>query len=713
MYQKTILILNSMKWVITILSIALSLQSCKNDIEGPGWIDEKRLINREPEDWLSLGGNYRQQHYSPLNQINAENVFKLGFAWEYDARSTIGRVSRGLEASPFVVDGIMYTSGAWGFVYALDAKSGEEVWRFDPKVDASYARRACCDVVNRGVAVWKGKVYVGSLDGFLICLDASNGKELWRVDTFYDRTKAYTITGPPQVAGNIVMIGNSGGEYGVRGYVTAYDLISGKEKWRFFTVPGDPENGYEHKEMEMAASTWDPNSYWEAGGGGTSWGQSAYDPEINLLYVGTGNASPYPIWFRSPSGGDNLFLASILAINPDTGELAWHYQTTPSEMWDFTATMNIILAEMEIDGQLRKVLMQAPKNGFFYVLDRITGELISAEKFSRVNWASHINMKTGKPVLTGQGWYKEGPKLVLPAEAGAHNWEPMSYNPLTKLVYIPEITMPMTYASKDTYTWQVNLPNTGVSHSVPFNVVSDQVEQVRDTIVSFSLKAWDPIAQKQVWQVKDSLPDGGTLSTPDLVFQGSSTGYLRAYHAKTGHLLKELFVGTGIRAAPVSYSIDGEQFIAVMAGYGGAPTFGYDKSAVMHRFQNYGRILAFKLGGKETPIPPKVIEIKVPEPPQIDIDKATVEKGKTLFAKYCMICHGLFGDQHRSLHPDLSKMAIATHKIFDDIVLKGAFSSLGMTSFQDTLDEEDVEAIHQFLLYKQKELYEIQQDQSD
>ena len=697
-----------MKNLILTTLFALILAGCNHEFPA-GWIDEERLLNRDPENWLSLGGNYEQQHYSPLNQINAESIKNLGFAWEADARSTIGRVTRGLEATPFVVDGVMYTSGAWGFVYAIDAKTGEEVWRYDPKVDASYGRRACCDVVNRGVAVWKGKVYVGTLDGFMVCLNAKDGKELWRVDTFTDRTKAYTITGPPQVAGSIVMIGNSGGEYGVRGYVTAFDLNSGEQKWRFFIVPGDPKDGYEHEELEMAAKTWDPNSNWEAGGGGTSWGQSAYDPALNLLYVGTGNSSPYPIWFRSPSGGDNLFLASILAINPDTGKLVWHYQTTPGEIWDFTATMNIILADLEIDGQLRKVLMQAPKNGFFYVLDRITGELLSAEKYSRVNWASHVDLKTGKPALTGQAWYKDEPKLVIPAEAGAHNWEPMSFNPETKLVYIPEITMPMTYTAKKTYKWKADYPDTGLKYGVTsFKDVADQMQQAEDTIVSFSLKAWGPVAQKQVWQVKESFPDGGTLSTPDLVFQGSSTGFLRVYHAQTGELLKEIFVGTGIRAAPVSYMLDGEQFIAVMAGYGGAPTFGYDQSAVMHEYQNYGRILAFKLGGGNAPIPPKVVKMDVPEPPSIPLNESAIDKGRALFTEYCMMCHGGFGTQHMSLHPDLAKMTMGTHQIFNDILIKGVFSSVGMASFDNSLSEQDVDAIHQYLIRQQKDLYQEQ-----
>jgi quinohemoprotein ethanol dehydrogenase len=364
------------KSVIVLLIAATS--GCNNETP-KGWIDEARLESREGKDWLSLGGNQKMQHFSPLEEINRENVGSLGYAWEYDASTIIGNVPRGLEATPIVVDGILYTSGAWGTVYALDGKTGRELWIYKPKADASYARRACCDVVNRGLAVWKGKVYVGTLDGYLICLDASNGSVVWQMDTFTDRTKGYTITSPPHIAGEIVMIGNSGGEYGVRGYITAYDLTTGEERWRFFIVPGDPRKPFESPEMEMASKTWDPNSDWQTGGGGTAWGESAYDPELNLLYVGTGNSTPYPIWFRSPTGGDNLFLSSILAINPADGKLVWHYQTTPAEIWDYTATQNIVLADLQLINSPRKVLMMAPKNGFFFVLDRATGELLCAE----------------------------------------------------------------------------------------------------------------------------------------------------------------------------------------------------------------------------------------------------------------------------------------------------------------------------------------------
>jgi quinohemoprotein ethanol dehydrogenase len=689
------------------LLLFLTVFSCKDE-KPKGWIDEKRLLSRSPNEWLSLGGNHMMQHFSPLNAINSQNVKDLGFAWEYDASTAIGTVHRGLEATPIVVDGMMYTSGAWGAVYALDAKTGKQHWRYDPDADASYARRACCDVVNRGVAVWEGKVYVGTLDGYLVCLDAATGEVLWRTDTFNDRTRAFTITSPPQVAGNIVMIGNSGGEYGVRGYVTAYDLKTGEEKWRFFLVPGDPRNGFEHDEMELASKTWDPDSDWETAGGGTSWGESAYDPELNLLYVGTGNSTPYPIWFRSPAGGDNLFLASILAINPDTGKLVWYYQTTPGEIWDYTATQNMILADVEINGKPRKIIMQAPKNGFFYVLDRATGELISAEKYTRVNWASHVDLKTGRPVLTEQGaWYKDKPKLVIPFLGGGHVWQPMSYNPATGLVYIPERSVPQVYKAFDTYKWRPDVDNTAIDYSQMYNfkIVLDQVKQPEDTIRTESLLAWDPVTQQAAWRVSEGAPDGGTMSTPELVFQGTRTGYFNVFDARTGKKLKEIFTGTGIMAAPTTYSIDGEQYVAVMAGYGGAETCCYPKDAIFYEYENAGRILAFKLGGGATPLPPRQKPIETPAPPDTEIKEELVAKGFSIYVGYCETCHGGFGDRHFSQHPDLSKMAIAKHQSFKDIVLGGILAQNGMASFSNSLSEDDVEAIHHYLLSIQTGLY--------
>lgn len=688
------------------LSILIFLLFISCDIK-KSEINKERIVNAasEPHNWMTLGGNYQMQHYSPLNKINKQNVEDLGLAWEYDASSRRGRTQRGLEACPIVVDGVMYTSGAWGVVYALDAKTGKEIWRYDPDVDGNYARRACCDVVNRGVQVYEGKVYVGVLDGYLVCLDAATGKVDWRVDTFTDRSRFYTITGSPQVAGNVVVIGNSGGEFGARGYITAYDLKTGKQAWRFFVVPGDPKKGYEHEEMEMAAKTWDPNSNWEAGLGGTVWGEFTYDPILNLLYVGTGNSSPYPIWFRSDNGGDNLFLCSVLAINPDNGKLKWHYQTTPGEIWDYTTTSTMTLADLNINGAKRQVLMTAPKNGFFYVLDRKTGELISAKNFVPVNWASEMDLKTGKPVLKEEGMYKDEPKIIYPGAAGGHSWQPMSYSPDTKLVYIPAMHMPFYYEAIKSFKYNRD-DNTGVimrPQDEPLPTTKGEIPKNEAYLL-----AWDPVEQKEVWRVKSKVVDfnGGVLSSAGgLVFEGTTEGFFYVYDATTGEKLKEIKIGTGIMAAPVSYEIDGEQYVAVMAGYGGAVLSYLPAGAAIEKYQNKGRILVFKLGGEATPLPPKQEAIVTPKPPDKKLSEENILKGKVLYGQLCVFCHGGFGKGHQSAYLDLSKLNENAHEQFNKIVLEGTLSDYGMASFSDVLKEEDADAIREFLISKQRETF--------
>lgn len=354
--------------------------------------------------------------------------------------------------------------------------------------------------------------------------------------------------------------------------------------------------------------------------------------------------------------------------------------------------------------------MQAPKNGFFYVLDRATGELLSAEKFTRVNWASHIDLETGRPVLTKQGaWYKDGPKLVFPSLAGGHNWQPMSFNPLTGLVYIPEHVIPMVYQATENYEWKPDKDNTGLEYSElsNFKKVLDQVTESEDTVFSESLLAWNPVTQKAAWKVKDGAPDGGTLSTPGLVFQGTRTGFLKVYDALTGEKLKEIFTGTGIMAAPTTYTVDGEQYVAVMAGYGGAPTSFYSPDAALFEYQNNGRILAFRLNGSnDTPLPPKQIKLSTPEPPEKEIKPDLVARGAVIYYNYCEACHGGFGKNHYSQHPDLSKMPTGTHDLFTRIVLGGLLNSAGMAGFSNSLTEEDTEAIHHYLIKRQRDQYE-------
>ena len=692
---------------------------------GPGNIDLARWRNadREPGQWLALGRTWKGDRYSPLTQLDTASVARLGFAWEYEARSHRGRVEHGQEATPIVVDGVLYGSGPWGSVFAVDARTGRERWRYDPEVDGSYNRRACCDVVNRGLQVWKGKIYVATLDGFLVALDAGTGREVWRVDTFIDRDERfYTITGPPQVAKHVVVIGNSGAEFGVRGYITAYDLDTGKQAWRFFTVPGDPaKGGPEHPEVAEAAKTWGPKTDWASGLGGTVWGEMTYDPDLNLLYVGTGNSSPYSGWHRDPSRGDNLYLVSILAINPDDGRLAWHYQQVPWELWDYTATMNMILADLEIGGRVRKVIMQAPKNGYYYVLDRETGEFLSAKPFVFVNWATGID-STGRPMLNPAAVYEKGPAIVFPTEAGGHNWQPMAFNPATGLAYIPAREQGMVIADEPEYRWRKGDANLGstAAFSFIFELMTEAERLGVDAVIKAhpglpslatreALIAWDPVKQEERWRVPVGDQDwsgGGVLTTAgNLVVQGTSAGMLVVYRADTGEKLKEIEVGTAIMAAPVSYQLDGEQYVAVIAGFGGAMAPVYPKGTAMYRYQNYGRILAFKLGGGPTPLPPERVAASTPEPPsRPGSSDALAARGGALFGTQCAFCHGARGEARLSAYPDLYRLPAETHAAFDSIVRGGKLAAAGMSSFADLLSEADVQAIHAYLIREQAKL---------
>lgn len=679
-------------------------------------------------DWPSLGRTFRGDRFSPLTQINAENAGKVGFAWEYEARSHRGRVEHGQEATPIMVDGVLYAAGPWGSVFAVDAKTGREKWRYDPEVDGSYNRRACCDVVNRGVQVSKGSVYVGTLDGYLVKLDAATGKELWRADTFIERdTRFYTITGPPQVAKNVVVIGNSGAEYGVRGYVTAYDLETGAEKWRFFTVPGDPAKGPpENPAMEQALKTWGPKTDWDSRLGGTVWGEMNYDPDLNLLYVGTGNSTPYSGWHRDPSGGDNLYLVSILAINPDDGTLKWHYQQVPWELWDYTATANMILADLTIDGRLRKVIMQAPKNGYYYVLDRETGQFISAKPFVYTNWATEID-SAGRPTINPAANYKDKPAVVFPTEAGGHNWQPMAFSTATGLAYIPAREQGMVIANQPVYKWTPGDVNVGSIAMLGFilDLVGPTERAMFEQVMAATpghpspltkevLIAYDPVAQKERWRVPVGDADwagGGVLTTAgNLVIQGTSSGHLRVYRADSGTQLADIDVGTAMMAAPISYEIEGEQYVAVLAGFGGAVAPVYPTEIAAYRYQNYGRLLAFKLGGAATPRPLARIKQTTPEPPTLaGLTDRMADRGGPIFLARCMGCHGGRGEGRLSAYPDLHRITVETHAIFDSIVLGGRLKNSGMASFADILKPADVAAVHAYLLREQRKLWNEEQ----
>jgi quinohemoprotein ethanol dehydrogenase len=682
------------------IAIALAALACSGPPERaaappPLVIDDARLraAQDEPQSWLTYGGSYAEQRYSRLAQIDATNVKELGLAWYFDTG-----LPRGHEATPIAVDGVIYTTGSWSVVFAIDARTGKQIWRHDPQVPRSAGGNACCDVVNRGVAVYRGRVYAATLDGRLISLDAVTGAVAWSVMTV-DPTRPYTITMAPRVVKGKVIIGNGGAELGVRGYVSAYDAETGAQVWRFYTVPGDPSQPYETPELAAAAKTWDPSGeYWKQGGGGTVWNAIAFDPELDLLYVGTGNGSPWSKHVRSPKGGDNLFLSSILALRPDTGKLVWHYQETPGETWDYTATQDIVLADLTIGGKPRKVLLQAPKNGFFYVIDRKTGVPISAEKFATVNWASGIDRKTWRPIETPNLDYRKNIVEIRPAPLGAHNWQSMSFNPQTGLVYIPVNEIPFFFRLDPNFKYRPGTWNVGYDLAV--------ADAFPREMVSGHLLAWDPIAQKEVWRAQYVSPwNGGTLTTAgNLVFQGTAHGAFAAYRANDGAPLWEEPAGTGIVAAPVTYEQGGIQYVAVMAGWGGAFALsGGDAAAAagVHRETNFGRLLVYRLGGTVT-LPGHQVAAAVVAAVPSNAAPALVKRGSDTYARWCAVCHGI-GAVSGGVLPDLRLSDPAIYDGLETIVLEGARSPLGMPRFDAFLNKVDIAALRAYLLARRAE----------
>ena len=684
----------------------------------PGSIDAERMqaAATEPDNWLTTGRDQEGTYYSPLTRINSKNVRTLGFAWQYDLGTY-----RGQEATPVVVDGVMYTSGTWGYVYAVDAATGREVWRYDPEATHLAARHPCCDLVNRGVAVWKGKVYVGSVDGRLHAIDAATGKRVWVSDTIIDHSMPYSSTGAPQIAGNVVVIGNSGGDMGfggVRGYVSAYDLATGAFKWRVFTVPPISGHGYETPQIAAADRTWDSPRDPKFKLGGTAWDGFAYDPALDLVYFGTGNAAPYDPRQVGPSNLDLLYTASILAVHADSGQLAWHYQTTPHDKWDFDSVQKLVMAELVVGGQPRKVIMQACKNGFFYVLDRKSGELLSAESYTYVNWASGVDLKTGRPILASQGNWLKKPVNVYPSWAGGHTWHPMSFSLATHLVYIPVLDVPNIWVDMPHnggalkyldgfFTANGIMPDESYDANDlrhlfgPLPDLQSLTATRKEKLVRELIRAWDPVANKVVWEHETSTGvrgyDGGVMSTAgNLVFQGRGSGELWVYAADTGKVLKVIPTGSHIMAAPATYTVNGEQFVAVQAGYGGAAiTVGsIPASSAALKYQNVNRIVAFKLDGPAVPTPALRVEPTFEKPPAQTAGSESIAAGEIKFVQECSRCHVL----GLSVTPDLRKLSPAVHAAFKDIVLRGAVAPTGMERFDDVLTEKDVENIHAYLI---------------
>ena len=652
-----------------------------------GAIDDARLraAHSDASNWLSHGRTYDEARFSPLAQIDASNVGRLGLAWSWDTGTR-----RGIEATPLAVNGVLYTTGPWSVVWALDVRTGRLLWSWDPKVPKQTARIACCDVVNRGVAAYRGRIYVGTLDGRLAALDASTGKPAWVVRTV-PPDLPYTITGAPRIVEGKVIIGNGGADFGVRGYVSAYDAASGALVWRTWTVPGDPTLGFESEALKHAAATWN-GEWWKLGGGGTVWDSMAYDPELRLLYVGTGNGSPWNQGIRSPGGGDNLYLSSILALNPDDGSLVWHYQTTPGEAWDFTATQHMILADLEIDGRLRRVLLQAPKNGFFYVLDRTSGELISAEPFVDVTWARRVDPETGRPEVTPGARYLEDFTLLKPGPFGGHNWHPMSFNPQTGLVYVPAQEINAVYERDPGWEPRKNAWNTGSDPGLNRALNRDRSRGV--------LVAWNPVTRRAQWQVAyDAAWNGGTLATAgNLVFQGTADGRFVAYRATDGEKLWEAPAGTGIVAAPISHELDGRQFVTVMAGWGGIfPLLGGDAAAEAG-VRNVGRVLTYALDGDST-LPATAARPEIPPEPSFELEATEDDawEGRALYHRWCAACHGV-NAIGGGVVADLRFSSSDVHALFAPIVLGGIRHEDGMPSLVDHLDAVQVRKIQAYVL---------------
>ena len=660
-----------------VLCIALGVVSC-----GKSGVDAKRIEAAAAGEWLTYGRTYDEQRFSPLDQVNKDTVTRLGVAWSADFDT-----DRGQEATPLVADGVLYTTSTWSKVFAFDAKTGRQLWAYDPQVPGEKGFDACCDVVNRGVALWKGKVYVGALDGRLIALDAKTGKVVWSVQTT-DPKQPYTITAAPRAVKGKILIGNGGAEYPVRGYLSAYDAQTGKLDWRFHMTPnptGAPDGAASDKAMkDFAYKTWNDGAWKQGGGGATPWDAVTYDVKSDLIFVGTGNAGPWNGKIRTGGKGDNLFAASIVALRPDTGEYIWHYQTTPRDDWDFDAVQHLMVADLPIGGKTQRVVMQANKNGFFYVLDAASGKLVSADKFVPVDWATGVDLKTGRPVEAPGARYEDGTvQTQTPGALGGHNWQPMAFNPKEGLVFIPAQTIYGSYTDPKEFSFIPGAWNLGLGRGV-------DAPKVKKPAPMGELIAWDPVAKKARWKAAFAEPwRSGVLATAGgLVFHAAGHEFI-AFDAATGKALWRYDAGAGAIAAASTYAIDDEQYVALMVGFGGAGGMGGEEP------RRKGRLLVFKLDGKMVPKPfPAPVVL-----PPLDLAFATpakgdVAKGEALNAQFCRTCHNDGG-----YLPVLTRSpAILDPVGFKAIVLDGARKPHGMAPFRRFFNEASAEELRAYLL---------------
>lgn len=682
-------------FVLTLFGLTIGERSVSsgraNSDTAPNMTADAMLMGRGGDgDWPAYGRTYDESHFSPLADIDSANVQTLKLAWSYDLPPSPSVVSQ-----PLAVNGTVYVATGLSVVRALDGATGRALWEYDPQVAATGADVLRTGWGIRGLAWWNGRLFVGTQDGRLIAIDAATGKPVWTAQTTTPGDGRY-ISGAPRVFNGRVIIGHGGADYAqVRGYVTAYDTATGRELWRFYTVPGDPAKDHDET-TRLAASSWN-GDYYKHGGGGTAWNAITYDPQLDRIYVGTGNGGPWNQKIRSPGGGDNLFLCSIVALDAATGRYVWHYQTNPGETWDYNSAMDMVLATLPIAGKPRRVLLHAPKNGFFYVIDRNDGKLISAQPIAKVTWARGIDLKTGRPIEDPAARYPNGSALIWPGPAGAHNWYPMAFDPKAARVFIPTTHMPGFYSDKhiDVKSWR---PVDGVMNS-GVDPLIDLPGAPNGNLGS--LQAWDPVLQRRIWEV--SLPgavNGGVMATAgNLVFQGRADGLFVAYAGDSGRALWRFYAQAGVVAPPISYRAGGKQYVTVIAGEGGSAAAMGPISAVngwQYRSQ-HRRVLTFAIGG--TAVLPSVAPTAALRP--IDdssylSNPSTEIHGAGLFAGACAYCHGI-GAIAGGGAPDLrTSPAIINAAAFKAIVDGGALARAGMPRFTNFSDQ-DREDIRQFL----------------